>query len=473
VNPTDEQIQGLLEALRATPTNVPLRLLLAETYLAAGQPEKAEPELKRCLQLQPENARAKLGLARACTSQGKNSVALVVLEDLVRDVEAPAQAFLLLARVALRQGLVEEAVAAYEEAKRRDETLLDEELELRLGRPEVEEQARDEETRAGARSLPELLASDDEEPSFVEGGRMRHAEEDGVDDGPASFVENPGISFSDVGGMETLKEEIRLKIILPMTNQELYQAYGKKAGGGILLYGPPGCGKTHLARATAGEVKASFVSVGLNDVLDMWIGQSEKRLHAIFEQARRAAPCVLFFDEVDALGASRSDMKRSGGRHLINQFLSELDGIGAANEGVLILAATNAPWHLDNAFRRPGRFDRVLFVPPPDQEARGEIMRLLLRDKPTEKVDRAKLAKRTGDFSGADLKAIVDLCVEEKLRAAMKSGKPVPIAGSDLLDAAKRTRATTKEWFATARNYALYANEGGLYDEILSYLGIE
>src|SRR5690606_2704948 len=147
----------------------------------------------------------------------------------------------------------------------------------------------------------------------------------------------------------------------------------KAIGGGILMYGPPGCGKTHLARATAGQVKASFISVGIHDVLEMWIGSSEQRLHTMFEQARRQTPCVRFFDEVDALGASRSDMRQSAGRQLINQFLSELDGVKASNEGVLILAATNAPWHLDPAFRRPGRFDRIIFAPPPDAIARSSI----------------------------------------------------------------------------------------------------
>ncbi len=154
--------------------------------------------------------------------------------------------------------------------------------------------------------------------------------------------------------METLKEEIRIKIIHPLNHPDLYRAYGKSIGGGILLYGPPGCGKTYLARATAGEIHAGFLAVGINDVLEMWIGNSERNLHALFEHARQNTPCVLFFDEVDALAASRADLRASAGRQLINQFLAELDGIGARNEGVLVLAATNAPWHLDPAFRRPG-----------------------------------------------------------------------------------------------------------------------
>ncbi len=283
-------------------------------------------------------------------------------------------------------------------------------------------------------------------------------------------VERPKAKFTDVGGMEGLKEEIRLKIIYPLQHAEMYAAYGKPIGGGILMYGPPGCGKTHLARATAGEIQAGFLSVGINDILDMWIGNSERNLHAIFEQARRTKPCVLFFDEVDALGARRSDMKQSGGRHLINQFLSELDGVTSSNEGVLVLAATNAPWHLDPAFRRPGRFDRVLFVPPPDLPAREQILKILLTGKPAGDLDLRHVASKTDQFSGADLKGLVDRAIEEKLRESMKTGKLLPLSTKDLVTAAKLQKPTTLEWFASARNHALYSNQGGVYDDILKHL---
>src|SRR5947208_6592312 len=152
----------------------------------------------------------------------------------------------------------------------------------------------------------------------------------------------------------------------------------------------------------------------------MWIGNSEKNLHQLFEQARRNKPCVLFFDEVDALAASRTDMRHSAGRHLINQFLAEMDGLQANNDGLLILAATNAPWHVDPAFRRPGRFDRILFVPPPDTEARAAVLRLLCQGKPLDSIDYDVFSRKTEGFSGADLKAVVDLAVEKKLREALK-----------------------------------------------------
>jgi ATP-dependent Zn protease len=163
-------------------------------------------------------------------------------------------------------------------------------------------------------------------------------------------------------------------------------------------------------------------------------------------------------------------MRHSAARQVINQFLSELDGVTTSNAGILVLAATNAPWHLDTALRRPGRFDRVIFVPPPDGPARAAILHLMLDGKPAARIDYARLARQTRDFSGADLQGIVNVTVEQKLREAMRTGTPPPITTGDLLTAAKSVRPTTKEWFATARNYAIYANEGGLYDDIARYL---
>jgi SpoVK/Ycf46/Vps4 family AAA+-type ATPase len=228
-----------------------------------------------------------------------------------------------------------------------------------------------------------------------------------------------------------------------------------------------------LARATAGEIASSFLTIGIQDVLDMWIGNSERNIHAIFEQARASRPCVLFFDEVDALGAKRSDFRQGAGRSMINQFLMELDGVNTDNSGVLILAATNAPWHVDSAFRRPGRFDRVIFVPPPDASARQQILQLQCRGKPQRDLDFAKVAGKTEGLSGADLKSLVDRAVEDKLRTAMKSGGLKPLETADLLQAAKSFKPSVREWFATAKNYALYSNQDGSYDEVLKYLKIK
>ena len=149
-----------------------------------------------------------------------------------------------------------------------------------------------------------------------------------------------------------------------------------------------------------------------------------------------------------------------------------MDGVQSSNAGILILAATNAPWHLDPAFRRPGRFDRILFVPPPDQSARAAILRLQLKGKPVAEIDFDALAKKTDGFSGADLKAVIDVAVEGKLRDAMRAGALQPISGRDLIEAIKQHKPTVRDWFQTARNHALYANQSGLYDEILTYMKI-
>jgi transitional endoplasmic reticulum ATPase len=278
------------------------------------------------------------------------------------------------------------------------------------------------------------------------------------------------VSFADVGGMESLKEEVRLKVIYPATRPEVYAAYGQASGGAILLYGPPGCGKTHLARATAGEIGAHFMSVGITDVLSKWIGESEERLHKIFEEARRRSPTVLFFDEVDALAADRGSFVGGAGRNVTNQFLAELDGVQGANVGVLTLAATNAPWHVDSAFRRPGRFGQAIFVPPPDRAARVAILRVLVAAVPNDAIDFERVAMVTDRFSGADLKGIVDAAVQANLAQTLRDGSLHPVTTADLLSRASSVAPSTNEWFANVRNYVLFANQGGLYDAVRPYL---
>ena len=438
----EELIQNLREALKLSPQNIPLRLTLAEALLNSNLMQEAEAEYKIVLEAEPQNIQAKSGLAKIYFAQQKYSTAIVILEDLIELKPNDVSLLMLLSRSLLRNEERNKAIDYYKQALQLNPSLLDEELDQQLRKPSA----------APKGEVEELLDSIEKE--------VRN-------------MERPTINFDDVGGMNKVKEEIKIKIIQPMLHPELYKAYGKKVGGGILLYGPPGCGKTHLARATAGQINASFISVGIHDVLDMWMGQSESKLHQLFDLARRRTPCVLFFDEIDALGASRSDMRHSSSKTLINQFLTEMDGIDASNDGVLILGATNAPWHLDGAFRRPGRFDRIVFVQPPDTEGRNSILKILLKDKPLDNVDYAALAKQTADFSGADLRAVIDIAIEEKLRESFEKGIPQPIRTKDLLASLKQVKPSTKEWFNTARNYALYANDSGLYDEILEYLKIK
>ncbi len=438
-------LPGLLEALKYSPDNIPLRKHIADIYIRINKLEEAEQHLKTALEQAPKNKGLKLALAELYFKRQKNSTAFVVVEELLQLDPDMAEAVLLHAKLLFETGEAKEALDQYIHATKLDPALKDSTLENKIAE----------------KAHPGFSEFDLKVPTIL------------PDEEEHTDVEKPKIKFSDVGGMQQVKEEISLKIIHPLLHPDLYKAYGKKVGGGILMYGPPGCGKTLIARATAGEINASFISVGINDILDMWIGNSEKNLHAIFQKARAMAPCVLFFDEVDALGASRSDMRKSGGRHLINQFLSELDGVDYSNEGVLILAATNTPWNMDSAFRRPGRFDRIVFVTPPDQAAKETILEVLLKEKPVQKLNLEAVAKKAKDFSGADLRAVVDIAVENKLRESMKKGLPLPIEQSDLVKAVEKVNPSTKEWFGTARNYALYSNENGLYDEILDYLNLK
>jgi len=434
----NEIIKNLLDALEFSPDNVPLRLQVADMMAKEKLYEDAAKQYQSVLNKQYGNSRAASGLAACYFYQQKYSAAIVVYEQINGQLDTGSS--VLYIKSLIKENSMQQAIELYQQLLETHPDFTDEEIDTALRMP-------------SAGGLDDLW--------------------DDANDDADYFMEKPAVKFEDVGGMQQVKEEISIKIIQPLKNPDLFKAFGKKSGGGILLYGPPGCGKTFIAKATAGEIDAKFISIGLHDILDMWIGNSEKNLHEIFALARRNKPCVLFFDEVDAIGASRNDLKQSAMRHVINQFLAELDGVESSNEGVLVLAATNAPWSVDAAFRRPGRFDRVIFVAPPDEKAREEILKSLLKDKPVDSIDTKKVAAATNDYSGADLTAIIDLAVEEKLRESMSKGAVQPIGTKDLLAAVKKHRATTLEWFSSARNYALYSNESGLYDDILKYLKIK
>jgi AAA+ superfamily predicted ATPase len=291
-----------------------------------------------------------------------------------------------------------------------------------------------------------------------------------ADTAPWWEIEKPDMTMANVGGMEDVKRRINVSFLAPMRNPAIRQAYKKSLRGGLMLFGPPGCGKTYIARATAGELGAKFMAVGLNDVLDMWLGQSEQRLHEIFELARRNAPCVIFFDEIDALGQKRTQQRVSAGRNVVNQLLSELDGVQAGNEGVFVLGATNHPWDVDSALLRPGRFDRLLLVLPPDEPARGEILRHHMEGRPQDGLDVAWIAGRTKDFSGADLAALCETAAEGAMEESLTTGAVRPIGMHDFKKALEEVHPSTGPWFEAARNVVMFSNQSGIYDDLASYM---
>ncbi|MFF3176123.1 ATP-binding protein [Streptomyces sp. NPDC057900] len=399
-------IQSLRTAVAAAPADVPLRLHLAQLLLEADRGEEAVGEAAVALQHAPGDAQARDLMARA------------------------------------------------------------------MGAPAPSVPAEHPRPRAGFDwKAAEQQVGDAVPPRFTEAPVRADGQDDsaGAD---AWDVEDPGtVRLTDVGGMQEVKDRLDAAFLAPLRNPELRKLYGKSLRGGLLLYGPPGCGKTFIARAVAGELGAAFLSVSVNDVLDMWIGNSERNMHEVFETARRQAPCVVFLDELDALGAKRSRTGHSGMRNVVNQLLSELDGIdSAANEGVFVLAATNVPWDVDNALRRPGRLDRTILVLPPDGPAREAILRYHLRDRPIENVDVGKLAKITEGLSGADLAHVCEAAAERALLDSARSGNVRMINMKDLLAAAKEVVPSAEPWFSSARNVAMFANEGGMYDDLVTYL---
>lgn len=314
-------------------------------------------------------------------------------------------------------------------------------------------------------------------PKIESGPDEQHPADGEIDAALARILdedERSRVRLADVAGLEHVKGRIRQSFLSPLHDPDVGRSYGVTARGGLLLYGPPGCGKTHLARALAGELGLRFIAVGLHDVLDMWFGASERNLHQLFESARERAPALVFFDEVDAVGHRRSRLQGSAGRNVVAQLLEELDPVDNRNDGLFVLGASNAPWDVDPALRRPGRFDRTLFVAPPDAAARSHLFEVFLRDRPVaEGVDVEVLAAATAGFSGADVRLVCDAAAQEAMSAAIRDGREVPVSQQHLVAAARTTSASTSAWFQGARNVVTFADRSGEYAELADHMRSE
>jgi len=445
---------ALRDALNQSPNNLSLLLLYGRACLEELHLDEAREIFTRALEQDPEQTDAHLGIAKVLFMEGNTSGAAVRAERVLFLEPDNVQAHLLLSRVFLSEGDRTKAIDHFDRAAQIDGTMSDPALERELGRT-----ARDARKTAPAPAPEpvnqEPLPSGNDQDEFFDDP----FDEPPYDWRPETFYapgdpERGRVTFADVGGMEELKEEIRLKITYPLQFPDLYKAYGRKTGGGILIYGPPGCGKTLMLRAVAGEVPCNYLAVGLHEIFDPYFGSTERNLHQIFETARANAPCVLVFDDLDSLAQDRRQIRESQMRNLVNQFLHEMDGIRSENQRILVIGATNQPWALDPAFRRPGRFDQAIFVPPPDAPARAQIIELFAKDKPIADFDNAELIEATNGFSGADLKWVFDRAAELALSAAIHTGQPVPITLELLLAVAKAHSPSTQTWFEGMHTHA-------------------
>jgi SpoVK/Ycf46/Vps4 family AAA+-type ATPase len=438
----DPLLSSLRRAFDASPDNEALFALLLRSLRERGRCAEARA-LMRHRSAPVTSDEARLEVARVLLEVGEAEAA-------IDSAPTSPEGLLLRARALVTLGRTDEARASYEAAVAANPTL--EDVALRA----AASAAREGKAQPTARGHLRVVSADD--TSVHDADR-------------ALEPELPKVTFDDIGGLDELKHEIRRRIVLPFQKPSLFDRFKKRAGGGILLYGPPGVGKTLLARATAGECDARFFAVAISDVLDMYIGESERKLQAVFDRASQSTPSVLFFDEIEALAGKRQYARESSAAKVVSQFLSLMDGFASRRAGLLVMGATNVPWAVDPAFRRPGRFDRVVFVPPPDRVARHAILEIHLRDRPVAGgVDTAGLARRTSGFSGADLEHLVEVAADLAIEASLEKGSEVPIDQTLLERALAEVRPTTTEWLTTARNHARYANEGGQYDDVLRFL---
>ncbi|WP_448058669.1 AAA family ATPase [Cellulomonas hominis] len=290
----------------------------------------------------------------------------------------------------------------------------------------------------------------------------------GLQPEPAAAADPGPRSLDDVAGMAQVKRRLEKSFFAPVRHRELAAMYGVQAGGGLLLYGPPGCGKTFVARAVAAQLGAGFVTMSLAEVLSPWLGEAENNVVEVFAAARLRAPCVVFLDEADALGHRRSGLAGSAMRGAVNQLLMSLDGAG--EHGVYTIAATNHPWDVDPALCRPGRLEEMVFVGPPDADARAAIVVRALRDVPCEDLDVARVAEATAGFSGADVAGACREATSTALMRAVDSGRVRALTTADVLAAASRVVPSTGPWFDTARTVLRFAARSGQYADLRDYM---
>jgi AAA+ superfamily predicted ATPase len=414
-----ELLSGLRAAVAAVPENLALRLHVATLLLEAGRPVESLEHSSAVLALAPGERQAITLAARARAA----------IPDAARPVPVPADPF---RSVGPHKGPVGRGSVQY--------------------RPEGSGEAQGD------------------APVDPEGSGEPRAGAP-VDRWVLGEVEEPRVSLSDVGGMAAIKRWLAGAFLSSLRDPEMRRLFGRSLRGGLLEYGPPGCGKTFLARALAGELQAGFLRIDLAHVVDMWLGYSRRSVHEIFETARAAAPCLLYLDQLDAIGPRRAGRRHSIGRGVVDQLVAELYSASEEHEGVFVVAATEHPWDVDALLRQPGRLDHRLLVLPPDRRAREAIIRGVLAGRPlADDLDLAALAARTDKYSAADLAQLCESAAAAALEASIVHNSSRPITMADFTRGLHEIRASTPPWFDLARDYARFAAEPGSYDDLVAYL---
>lgn len=281
------------------------------------------------------------------------------------------------------------------------------------------------------------------------------------------------MTFKDVVGEEKLKRFLNDNVVLAIKNPELFKHYGKKLGVGLLLYGPPGVGKTYTVNAVAGEAGANVIIARTNQIVDMYTGNTEKNLHAIFEQARKNTPCIIFFDELDALGVKRgggdSGGEGSALRLAVNQFLVEMNGVEKNPEGIYVIGATNQPWDIDPALKRSGRFGDALYIPPPNYKERKHLFEFYTSNKPHKKLHLGRLSRATIGYSPADIEKICDKAIMIPLLKEYNTRVKTKLSTGDLVKVIKgkvdeNVGSSLDEWYLMVKKEVISKTETQIVD---------
>ncbi|MCL5101943.1 MAG: AAA family ATPase [Candidatus Marsarchaeota archaeon] len=308
--------------------------------------------------------------------------------------------------------------------------------------------------------LQKQVQKQEEETEVIEEGQIKKL---------AFYKSNT--KFDAVIGLNKVKTYLHDNVVLAIQHPELFKKYGKELGLGLLLYGPPGTGKTHTVNAIAGEAGANVIVAQINQIVDMYTGNTEKNLHAIFEQARKNPPCIIFFDELDALG-----VKRGGGgggdnnssmRLAVNQFLVEMNGVQANPEGIFVIGATNQPWDIDPALKRSGRFGDSVYIAPPNYRDRKALFDLYTKNKPRAGLRYGRLSRATMGYSPADIKRICDKAAMRPLLHEYQYKKERMLTMADMMAVLKdkdSSGSSLDEWYSMVKKDVISKTETQIVD---------